>query len=60
MNPFQRYRAAPITPITFSGAAYHTWSCRFQLTFRLFPNRPSTLPSPGAYPLAPEREFPDS
>ena len=41
MNPFQRYRAAPITPITFSGEPYHTWSCRFQLTSRLLPNRPN-------------------
>ena len=40
MNPFQRYRAAPIMPISFSGEAYHTWSCRFQLTSRLLPNRP--------------------
>ena len=42
MNPFQRYRAAPITPITFSGAPYHNWSCRFQLTSRRLPNRPRT------------------
>jgi len=41
MSPFQRYRAAPIMPILFSGAAYHTWSRRFQLTSRLLPNRPS-------------------
>mgnify|MGYP006291801035 CR=1 FL=1 len=39
MNPFQRYRAAPIMPISFSGAAYHTWSCRFQLTSKQMPTR---------------------
>jgi len=32
MSPFERYRAAPILPIPLSGAPYHTWSCRFQLT----------------------------
>ncbi len=44
MNPFQRYRAAPITPITFSGAPYHTWSCRFQLTFLGCRRGPTTRP----------------
>jgi len=43
MNPFQRYRAAPILSISLSGAAYHTWSCRFQLTSRLLPNWPNPI-----------------
>jgi len=59
MSPFQRHRAAPIMPISYSGAAYHTWSRRFQLTSRLLPNRPYRFRLQAQVPSTPAPLVPD-